>query len=72
MKCGDGKITGTEQCDDGQATPTNGDGCSSTCQLEAGWTCPFAGAACQAAKCGDGIVAGDEECDDNKPAADGD
>ena len=31
--CGDGAIQGGEQCDDGNVA--NGDGCSSTCQLEA-------------------------------------
>ena len=36
-KCGDGLILGTEQCDDGNAV--SGDGCSSTCQVEAGFTC---------------------------------
>ena len=36
-KCGDGLIIGTEQCDDGNAV--SGDGCSATCQVEAGFTC---------------------------------
>jgi fibro-slime domain-containing protein len=35
--CGDGLVLGTEQCDDGNAV--SGDGCSSTCQIEAGFTC---------------------------------
>ena len=35
--CGDGLVLGTEQCDDGNAV--SGDGCSSTCQVEAGFTC---------------------------------
>lgn len=37
--CGDSilKTSQGEQCDDGGAT--SGDGCSSTCQLEAGFTC---------------------------------
>ena len=35
--CGDGVIEGTEQCDDGNTV--NGDGCSSTCQVESGFTC---------------------------------
>jgi cysteine-rich repeat protein len=30
--CGDGSITGSEECDDGGTLP--GDGCSATCQLE--------------------------------------
>ena len=36
-KCGDGLVLGTEQCDDGNAV--SGDGCSSTCQIEPGFTC---------------------------------
>jgi len=32
--CGDGEIEGSEQCDDGNTT--DGDGCSATCQTEAG------------------------------------
>ena len=36
-KCGDGLVLGTEQCDDGNAV--SGDGCSSTCQIEPGYTC---------------------------------
>ena len=35
--CGDGLVLGTEACDDGNAV--SGDGCSSTCQVEAGFTC---------------------------------
>ena len=35
--CGDGVITGAEECDDGGVT--DGDGCSSTCQIEPGWQC---------------------------------
>ncbi|MCP3102316.1 DUF4215 domain-containing protein [Myxococcus sp. K15C18031901] len=35
--CGDGRVTGSEQCDDGNRT--SGDGCSSTCQVETGFTC---------------------------------
>jgi len=36
-KCGDGLLLGNEQCDDGNAV--SGDGCSSTCQIEPGYTC---------------------------------
>jgi len=60
--CGDGKISGTETCDDKNANA--GDGCGTQCTLETGWTCPILGARCVAAKCGDGKVAGSEECDD--------
>src|SRR6185312_5060356 len=64
--CGDGVITGSEQCDDGNTD--NGDGCSSSCQREPGATCPgtvtapMAGA-CTVAKCGNGIKEAGESCD---------
>lgn len=35
--CGDGLNFGLNQCDDGNTL--SGDGCSSTCQLEANWDC---------------------------------
>ncbi len=60
--CGDLVVEGSEQCDDGEAIPDGGDGCSATCQLEAGWTCPL-NASCEAAQCGDDVVAGFEDCD---------
>ncbi len=58
--CGDGIVQVGEQCDDkNSAYP----GCSATCQLEPGYTCPFAGAPC-VPKCGDGIlVKPAEQCD---------
>jgi fibro-slime domain-containing protein len=61
--CGDGHVDADlkEECDDGKAT--SGDGCSDKCTLEPGWSCPFPGVACEAAKCGDGILAGKEQCD---------
>ncbi len=39
--CGDGETTPPEQCDEGYLDdpPTNGDGCSATCQVEVGWIC---------------------------------
>jgi fibro-slime domain-containing protein len=71
--CGDGIVAGTEQCDDGNTT--SGDGCSSTCMLEAGYTCPTAGAPCKPIEfCGDGVLNLDigEQCDDgNKTSGDG-
>jgi len=42
--CGDGMVTGSEACDDGDLQ--NGDGCSSTCQAESGWNCPVSGGPC--------------------------
>lgn len=64
--CGDNVKAPDEQCDydivsDGIAD--NGDGCSSSCELESGWVCP-PGDACMAI-CGDGVVIeGEEDCDD--------
>ena len=91
-RCGDGKVNpsftptgapGPEQCDDGNTT--NGDGCSSTCQLEhcgnghldAGEGCDdgnnVAGdgcsPSCQVEQCGNGILDQGEECDDGNSVA---
>ncbi len=60
--CGDLFITGSEECDDGDLD--NNDGCSSGCQIEAGWECSGTPSVCEASACGDGYVVGDEECDD--------
>jgi cysteine-rich repeat protein len=38
-RCGDGLISSKETCDDANTVPTSGDGCSSTCQIESGWSC---------------------------------
>jgi len=57
--CGDTRTTAPETCDDGNTTA--GDGCSSTCAREAGYTCT--GTSCSPV-CGDGLVRGAEECDD--------
>jgi cysteine-rich repeat protein len=46
--CGDRRVTGTEQCDDGNSTAM--DGCSPTCTIEI--------------ICGDRVRGGAEECDD--------
>jgi cysteine-rich repeat protein len=59
--CGDGLVRGAEQCDDGNLE--DGDGCSGTCGLEQGWTCPNPGQLCEPI-CGDDLVRGSEECDD--------
>ena len=48
--CGDGNIEVGEECDDGNTA--NGDGCSATCQKEAG------------EGCGNGALDAGEECDD--------
>ena len=63
--CGDGTVAGNEECDDGNTV--SGDGCSSTCAVEAGYTCPTPGKACKKIEfCGDGVVNLDigEQCDD--------
>jgi cysteine-rich repeat protein len=39
--CGDGILDVGESCDDGNTT--GGDGCSATCQVEPGYTCPGSG-----------------------------
>ncbi|MBU2259898.1 DUF4215 domain-containing protein [Patescibacteria group bacterium] len=65
--CGDGTVwVGHEGCDDGDTS--NGDGCSSTCTVESGWTCNgTAPSICQ--KCANGLVEGTEACDDNNEIA---
>ncbi len=60
--CGDGVITPPETCDDGKA-PANGDGCSSTCQTEPGWSCTGTPSVCTQAVCGNGVVETGESCD---------
>jgi cysteine-rich repeat protein len=56
--CGDGIVENGEQCDDGNTV--SGDGCSSTCQKEAGPVC------------GNGVVEDGEQCDDgNTKSGDG-
>jgi fibro-slime domain-containing protein len=64
-RCGDGRLSFGEECDDGNTT--SGDGCSSTCTLEPGYSCPTPGAACMLVSyCGDGKlnIADGEQCDD--------
>jgi fibro-slime domain-containing protein len=63
IKCGDGRVAGTETCDDTTHTPVADDGCDEKCQLEPGYVCPTPGAACRPI-CGDGEVLGREQCDD--------
>ncbi|MDH5676048.1 MAG: DUF4215 domain-containing protein [Myxococcales bacterium] len=71
VSCGDGRVSGAETCDDANTAP--GDGCDGSCALEAGWSCPVAGAGCEAAACGDGVIAGKEQCeDDDGTPTDGD
>lgn len=59
--CGDKFVTGSETCDDGNALA--GDGCSSSCLVETGYSCTAQPSECWS-RCGDGVVASDEKCDD--------
>jgi fibro-slime domain-containing protein len=59
--CGDSKVRGSEQCDDGNTA--DNDGCSAMCQVETGWQCTAPGRPCTAKQCGDGVLAGNEQCD---------
>jgi cysteine-rich repeat protein len=60
--CGDGIITASEQCDDGNVA--GGDGCSASCLVEPGWSCVGQPSVCSPI-CGDGIKVGPEDCDGN-------
>jgi fibro-slime domain-containing protein len=70
--CGNGKVEGSEQCDDGNKV--TGDGCSPFCRLEP--KCPATGGACSSV-CGDGLllpadVVDPTNCDDgNTVSGDG-
>lgn len=64
--CGDELVQGHETCDDGNGA--GGDGCSSQCTVECGFSCSGVGAGSCSTSCGDGIVAGDETCDDANTA----
>ena len=59
--CGDALIGAGEGCDDGNTD--DGDGCSATCAIEAGWSCASEPSAC-VLLCGDGAQDAGEECDD--------
>lgn len=61
--CGDGILISPESCDDGNLI--NGDGCSSSCTIEKGWTCtynPPTTSLCSPIL-GDGMCVGYEKCD---------
>jgi cysteine-rich repeat protein len=60
--CGDGQISNLEQCDDGNGTL--GDGCDTSCTVEAGYQCVGQPSQCSAT-CGDGTLVGAESCDDD-------
>ncbi len=64
-KCGDGSLGFGEYCDDGNIV--GGDGCSTTCTIETGYTCDVPGMKCTLVTyCGDKVltVADGEQCDD--------
>lgn len=63
--CGNGLRAASEGCDDGNSI--TGDGCSASCELEAGWTCIVGIGQTSVCRplCGDGLIRGDEVCDDN-------
>ena len=65
--CGDGKKASNEQCDDGNTN--NGDGCSSTCTTEFGFTCTGTQPSSCSTSCGDGKKASTEACDDGNATA---
>jgi cysteine-rich repeat protein len=70
--CANAVLEEGEACDDGNTN--SGDGCSSTCALEPGWSCsaPAGGKTTCAPVCGDGILVCSEVCDDgNTSAGDG-
>lgn len=55
-------MSGSEVCDD--ANSQGGDGCSATCQIEAGSVCFQTGQPClPATTCGDGVLAALEQCE---------
>ncbi len=68
ITCGDSWIDTGEACDD--ANLTDGDGCSSGCAVEAGWTCSSSSSSYRpypstcVSTCGDGMQVGLEACDD--------
>lgn len=58
-ECGNGTIESNEACDDGNTD--SGDGCSATCEVEDGYTCPESG------KCTKDEAPGDPEDPTDKP-----
>ena len=60
-ECSDGILQLDEGCDDGNLA--NGDGCSSICTIEGGWTCSGEPSTCSV-NCGNGALDAGETCDD--------
>jgi cysteine-rich repeat protein len=61
--CGNGVVEDAETCDDGGNI--GNDGCSSSCQIEPGYSCIDEPSDC-AVRCGDGVIGGAETCDDGE------
>ena len=62
--CGNNDVEIGEDCDDNNTT--NGDGCSSTCTVESGYTCTGDPSTCTLDPvCGNNDVETGEDCDDN-------
>ncbi len=59
--CGDGLVSASEECDDGNNA--TGDGCNAGCGIEAGFACQGNPSVCDPV-CGDGVKTGNEACDD--------
>ena len=57
-RCGDGAVSGTEQCDD--YNTRGGDGCDVSCAIEPGWGCAGMPSMCTPADCMDGVMNGGE------------
>jgi len=69
ITCGNSVIDPGETCDDGNNVSM--DGCSNTCQTEAGYTCITPGQLCEL-NCGNGVIDSGETCDDgNNVSTDG-
>ena len=64
--CGDGIVSGSEGCDDGNVVM--GDGCSAACAVESGYSCSGTPSICSTV-CGDGAIRGAESCDDNNTSS---
>jgi fibro-slime domain-containing protein len=61
--CGNSKVEGSEECDDGNTSP--GDGCTAECKQESDWICETPGQPCKSTVvCGDRRISGNEACDD--------
>ncbi|MFO0757583.1 MAG: DVUA0089 family protein [Byssovorax sp.] len=60
VTCGNGVLDAGETCDDNN--PTGGDGCSASCQTEAGYTCAGTPSVCTP-NCGNGVLDAGEQCD---------